>query len=794
MANTVIGASVDIEFKSIKDLKTALSETEKQFKEMVDTFGEGSQQAQQAQKKLASLQDGINQKTEEYNTKVDAAAQTVSALNATVGGLQGALELTGLASEETEKALSKVTAALSIGDAIQNLTEFGPALATTFNTIKTAGVNTFKALRAAIGTTGIGLIVVAAGAIAMYWDDIKAAVTGYNAELEKANKKNEDHLKVLDFEVQMIEKSRDTRIAQGQTQEQINKELLDFYIKQAELEANTLKNLEAQREFDKAAAQRNYNIVRNITRFAIEAQAAVYRIIGGPLDLLIITANKVSEILGFGKITTFSINEEITKMSKGLSEAAAQKLFDPKEVDENINAARLKATEAQNRVDQLRNQMNEDNAKKAKEISDELEADAQKAAAARLEAEGVLYEALKNVISEKSAEILDLEKRKREEEKKLDAARIVDRSVFEESYRKQRLEIDKKYKDIELQKEKEYRDLLNSIIAESEDQSGKTEAEIARKAIEDKYIKRREEINKQYPNNLALIIALAKAEQAELNKLDESERQKQLKKQEERLQKEAANTELSYNKRIEALSKTLELTNQMTFESEDERRDYIEQTEKKISDLKDESHDKEIERINKLADLTLGTLSVIKQANDADINLKRQQYDQDLANLQQMLNNKEISQEQFEKRRQELDNQQNKELQKSFKRNQIISIAEAIVNTAKGVTNALGTLPPPFSFIQAAATALLGGIQIKTIKNQKPGTVSSASSVTTTGASVSTAAPMEIGLGATATAQALNAEAINNLGNTALRAYVMNSDIQNNSQRNAYLQRNARLG
>jgi len=42
--------------------------------------------------------------------------------------------------------------------------------------------------------------------------------------------------------------------------------------------------------------------------------------------------------------------------------------------------------------------------------------------------------------------------------------------------------------------------------------------------------------------------------------------------------------------------------------------------------------------------------------------------------------------------------------------------------------------------------------------------------------------------------QALNAEAINNLGNQSLRAYVMNSDIQNNNQINAYLQRNARIG
>jgi hypothetical protein len=55
-------------------------------------------------------------------------------------------------------------------------------------------------------------------------------------------------------------------------------------------------------------------------------------------------------------------------------------------------------------------------------------------------------------------------------------------------------------------------------------------------------------------------------------------------------------------------------------------------------------------------------------------------------------------------------------------------------------------------------------------------------------------APLQPGLSSAVQGQALNANAINNLGNQSLRAYVMNSDIQNNNQRNAYLERNARIG
>jgi len=160
-----------------------------------------------------------------------------------------------------------------------------------------------------------------------------------------------------------------------------------------------------------------------------------------------------------------------------------------------------------------------------------------------------------------------------------------------------------------------------------------------------------------------------------------------------------------------------------------------------------------------------------------------------------MLNNKQISEEQFAQRKKELDDEQNKQIIAAFKRNQVISIAEAIINTAAGITNALATLPPPFSFITAAATGVLGALQVKTIAKQKPGLISSS---TPTAASVSamgqSAAPIAPALSTAVQGQALNAEAINNLGNNAMRAYVLNSDIQNNDQRNAYLQRNARIG
>lgn len=52
-----------------------------------------------------------------------------------------------------------------------------------------------------------------------------------------------------------------------------------------------------------------------------------------------------------------------------------------------------------------------------------------------------------------------------------------------------------------------------------------------------------------------------------------------------------------------------------------------------------------------------------------------------------------------------------------FRVNQVAGVANAIVNTAQGVTKALAAYPPPLSFAMAAAQAAAGAAQIMAIKN-----------------------------------------------------------------------------
>jgi hypothetical protein len=139
----------------------------------------------------------------------------------------------------------------------------------------------------------------------------------------------------------------------------------------------------------------------------------------------------------------------------------------------------------------------------------------------------------------------------------------------------------------------------------------------------------------------------------------------------------------------------------------------------------------------------------------------------------------------------------NKLQNEQVKRDKLFAIIEATINTFKAAAQVFARPaggPPPVSLgikiaglVAAIATGIANVAKIRKVK-MPAGDVGGGAMPT------ATSAPIAPQLSPAVQGQALNAEAINNLGNNAMRAYVLNSDIQNNDQRNAYLQRNARIG
>ena len=176
MAKQVVGFELNVNAgnaeKSILAIKTELKNANKEIQTAAEEFGVYSQQVKDAEQKVAVLKNQLSQATEQSRrlSATDKLVAFNSALNTVAGGISsviGAQALLGTSSEDVEKQLAKVQGALALSQGIQSITE----AASGFKKLGIAAVTTFNAIRTAIGSTGIGLLAVAIGAIVMAMKD-----------------------------------------------------------------------------------------------------------------------------------------------------------------------------------------------------------------------------------------------------------------------------------------------------------------------------------------------------------------------------------------------------------------------------------------------------------------------------------------------------------------------------------------------------------------------------------------------------------------------------------------------
>jgi hypothetical protein len=122
-----------------------------------------------------------------------------------------------------------------------------------------------------------------------------------------------------------------------------------------------------------------------------------------------------------------------------------------------------------------------------------------------------------------------------------------------------------------------------------------------------------------------------------------------------------------------------------------------------------------------------------------------------------------------------------------------LAIAASIINTYKGITQALGSAPPPFNFISAAAVGAAGFAAVKNIVSvQVPGGGSG-------GASVPSAPNLNAGSPLNPTTIAANQvtldqRSINAMGNRAIKAYVVETEISSAQQKIRRIQKQTTFG
>ena len=155
---------------------------------------------------------------------VDALAMTTAnqvtgAIGVLTAGFEigaGAMGAFGVESEAAEEALLKVASAMAIAQGFQGIKEAIPA----FKAMGASAVKAFSGIKGAIAATGIGLFLIALGAVAANWDKIKSALGGATKAQNTMNAATKTALENVQAELSASDKLGKLLKDEGKTREE----------------------------------------------------------------------------------------------------------------------------------------------------------------------------------------------------------------------------------------------------------------------------------------------------------------------------------------------------------------------------------------------------------------------------------------------------------------------------------------------------------------------------------------------------------------------------------------------
>ena len=251
--NVTINVGVKEVGGSVKSIKQELREAQASAVQMARSFGENSTEATKAAQKVAKLKDEI----EDVGLKIKGLNPDKFQRIATLGqgvaqgfvAAQGAMAMFGGQSQELEKTMVKLQGAIAMSQGLQGLKDLQIA----FGDIGASAVKAFNTLKTAIGSTGIGALVIAVGLIATYWDDIANALGFSNAKQEKSLEISKKQAIAEQGKLDLLNSQDETLKRQGKSEQQI----LDLKILQGQeivkaLEVQSKKEQEALKQSGKS--------------------------------------------------------------------------------------------------------------------------------------------------------------------------------------------------------------------------------------------------------------------------------------------------------------------------------------------------------------------------------------------------------------------------------------------------------------------------------------------------------------------------------------------------------------
>jgi hypothetical protein len=753
---------------SVGSLKKQLREAQAEVASLSDKFGATSKEAINAAKRAAELKDAIGDAkalTEAFNpdAKFKALTASLSGVAGGFGAIQGAMALFGAESDNVQKTLLKVQSAMAIsqglqavGESVDSFKQLGAviqnstllqkanaaatAAAAVVQRVFTGAVNEtaigFKVLKGAIAATGIGLILVALGTIVAYWDEIKASIGGVSLAQKNLNIDAEKNLAAEEKKLNTLDNQTNQLKFQGKSE----KEILQLKLAQTKQAIDAAKvsllNAKATKDAQVAAAKRNKDILVGILNF-----------INKPTMVILSTIDTLGK--AFGQTWNLAAMHQATLGS------LANFVFDPKDTaeqgDATIQAAQDKLEKLESNYYGYQNQITAINNKSNKANNKDAEDQARK----ETEAQAILHEANKKLKSQQQQELQTIEDSYTEKKKKLAEAGIKDNGDLEKAYEAEKKAVNDKYKKQELESEEAFQDELNKIKLDIKLAGIKNEYEKAKIQIEENYKKQYKDIEKNETRDaeekLALKKALQQKETAELDALKLENDKKKAEQDISDLDKEItkATSDLELQKTLlDQKDILLEESFKRRLISEDAYKAGVEANTKARIEIDKAETAAKIENAQKISALLGGLSDVMGRETAAG---------------------------------------------KAF------AVAQATIDTylaAQKAYQSMAGIPvvgPTLGAI-AAGVAVAGGIKnVKSIMAVKTpagsgGGGASAPSLPT----VSNSAPMTPPMPQAQTTN-ISQQSINQMGNQAVRAYVIENDVTSNQQRVEAIKQRARF-
>jgi hypothetical protein len=356
---TNLDATFEEVYGDLKPLTARMGEAEDRLYELALA----GQSASQEYKDLLASVGQYRQVQMKTDMVVDAAATTLDTklggalqgATSAFAGIQGAMALTGGQSEELEAAILKVQGAMALAEGVRGIREGSVA----FKALGTSAKAALNGIKTGIAATGIGVLLVALGAVVAYWDDIKEAVGGVSDEQQALNAQSKANLDIEQKKLDAISGEENILKLQGKSEREILQMKIaqtDQTIKKAEISLQDSINTAKAQE---ASARRNQEILAGILKY-----------MSVPLTLLLKTIDSVGEALG----KDFGLEDKFFT-------AASKFVFDPEKTKAEGDAViaeqqaalkKLKNDKAgyQSSINNIDNQAAKESADKQKEAND----------------------------------------------------------------------------------------------------------------------------------------------------------------------------------------------------------------------------------------------------------------------------------------------------------------------------------------------------------------------------------------------------------------------------------------